>query len=399
MKAVLHNIVYRFAAVILALSMFFGGSGDFFKADSSEWSTNYKYIFVHGLSGWGSYDPVYKVMPYWGMFGGDIIKYLNDKGFDCYAASVAPSDSAWDRACELYAQLTGTIVDYGKAHSEKCNHDRFGEDYSGRALIDGWSEEEKINLIGHSFGGATVRLFAHIMENGCSEEIEVTQSDELSDFFKGGKGDFIYSITTLAAPHNGTTAYNVDKNDVPQEDDGFFSVIKNKVENSLSSLVGMANGKKDDEKAEWDYASFDMYVDNALKLNEEIATLKDTYYFSIPCDATIKNEDGTYSPDKSKMESLFVSSSKAMGAYTGKTKNGYVIDDSWRRNDGLVNTVSAMAPIGADSKPYDSTSVEKGVWNIMPIYQGDHMSLQGGLTKINDVKCYYVEMLGMINSL
>ena len=42
---------------------------------------------------------------------------------------------------------------------------------------------------------------------------------------------------------------------------------------------------------------------------------------------------------------------------------------------------------------------EKGIWNIMPVYHGDHMSLQGGMTKINDVKCFYVEHLSMINSL
>ena len=29
-----------------------------------------KYIFVHGLSGWGSYDQAYSRMPYWGMRGG-----------------------------------------------------------------------------------------------------------------------------------------------------------------------------------------------------------------------------------------------------------------------------------------------------------------------------------------
>ena len=35
-----------------------------------------KYIFGHGLSGWGSYDDVYKRMPYWGMRGGDLIAFL-----------------------------------------------------------------------------------------------------------------------------------------------------------------------------------------------------------------------------------------------------------------------------------------------------------------------------------
>ena len=127
--------------------------------------------------------------------------------------------------------------------------------------------------------------------------------------------------------------------------------------------------------------------------------IENTYYFSIPCDATVQNEDGTYSPVESKMESLFVSSSKAMGAYTGKTEGGYIIDESWQQNDGLVNTISAKAPSGAPSTDYTEGNVEKGIWNIMPVYDGDHMSLQGGLTKVNDVKGLYVDLLSMINSL
>ena len=29
-----------------------------------------QYIFVHGLSGWGSYDAAYRRMPYWGIAAG-----------------------------------------------------------------------------------------------------------------------------------------------------------------------------------------------------------------------------------------------------------------------------------------------------------------------------------------
>ncbi len=400
MSAIFHQIIYKFISIIMSVAMLFGSSGDCLMADNTEWNTNYKYVFVHGLSGWGSYDSIYKIMPYWGMFGGDLMEYLNDKGFDCYAASVSPTASAWDRACELYAQLAGTVVDYGKAHSEESGHERYGTDYTGRALIDSWSEKEKINLLGHSFGGATVRLFAHIMENGSKEETNATPESELSDFFKGGKGDYIYSVVALAAPHNGTTAYNVETKDVPEDPDAnALSGIKTEIQNALSNLVGMASGSKDENKADWDYASYDMYIDNAMAMNEWLETLPNAYYFSIPCDATTQNEDGTYSPVESKMESLFVSSSKAMGAYTGETKGGYVIDESWRQNDGLVNTVSAKAPTSAPSKDYEEGNVTTGVWNIMPTYDGDHMSLQGGLTKVNDVKDLYVELLSMINKL
>ena len=58
---------------------------------------NLQYIFVHGLSGWGSYDEAYRRMPYWGMRGGDLMAYLNAAGYPSYAASVAPTGSAGSR--------------------------------------------------------------------------------------------------------------------------------------------------------------------------------------------------------------------------------------------------------------------------------------------------------------
>ena len=101
-------------------------------------------IFVHGLSGWGSYDAAYRKMPYWGMRGGDLIAFLREKGFACYAASVSPTGSAWDRACELYAQLAGARVDYGIAHSPVFHHKRYGHDFLGCPLIPSWDEETRL---------------------------------------------------------------------------------------------------------------------------------------------------------------------------------------------------------------------------------------------------------------
>ena len=151
--------------------------------DTESWSSDYTYVFVHGLSGWGDYSPANLVMPYWGMFGGNLMKYLNARGVKAVAATVAPADSAWDRACELYAQLTGTRVDYGKEHSERCHHPRYGADYSRIPLIDAFDAEHKINLLGHSFGGATVLTFLELMANGSEAERAVTDEAELSGFF------------------------------------------------------------------------------------------------------------------------------------------------------------------------------------------------------------------------
>jgi len=96
---------------------------------------NLSFIFVHGLSGWGSYDKTYKRMPYWGMRGGDLMVFLREKGFNCYAASVSPTGSAWDRACELYAQLAGKKSDYGEVHSRSYGHARFGLDFTDKNSI------------------------------------------------------------------------------------------------------------------------------------------------------------------------------------------------------------------------------------------------------------------------
>ncbi len=83
----------------------------------------------------------------------------------------------------------------------------------------------------------------------------------------------------------------------------------------------------------------------------------------------------------------------------GKTSGGITIDDSWKENDGLVNTVSAAAPAGAPSKAFDSTDICSGIWNIFPTVEGDHMWLQGGLTRKHDIRGFYVKLLDMIDNL
>lgn len=354
-----------------------------------------QYIFVHGLSGWGSYDKTYRFVPYWGMFGGDLIKYLNEQGFSCYAASVAPEGSAWDRACELYAQLAGTVVDYGKVHSERCGHERYGRDYSREPLIPDWTSGKPLVLLGHSFGGVTVRLFSELLANGSEEEQAATDPEELSEFFRGGQGERILAIVTLAAPTNGTTAYDLHDDESFDEE----AVDVSFWEELWGNFFSGRKTAEPDGRSEDDYADFDMHIDNALALNERISTLPGTYYFAVPCSATLAEEDGSQRPIRSMMEAMFRRSSAQMGCYTGVTAGGVVIDESWQENDGLVNTVSAMAPFGAASIPFDSEDTQPGVWQILPTYAGDHMSLQGGLLKKNDIRPFYMELLEMLDGL
>ena len=90
----------------------------------------YRVIFVHGMFGWGENEGINKFIPYWGATTGSIIEYLLRNSVECYSASVGPMSSAWDQACELYAQLMGTTVDYGEYHSRKFAHKRFGRTYN-----------------------------------------------------------------------------------------------------------------------------------------------------------------------------------------------------------------------------------------------------------------------------
>ncbi len=354
-----------------------------------------QYIFVHGLSGWGSYDERYRKMPYWGMFGGDLIAFLRGRRYACFAASVSPEGSAWDRACELYAQLAGTRTDYGRAHSEKYGHGRYGRDFSSDPLIPGWNGGAPLVLLGHSFGGATIRMFSELMANGSPEERNGTDPEDLSDLFRGGQGGRIHALVTLSTPSNGTTAYDLFT-------DKSFDVSRIRIpltDRLWGRLFSRRKQAERDGRSAEDYADFDMHIDNALALNSRISTLPGTFYFSVPCAATRDTGSGIHRPVARMMEPLYRRTSALMGSYSGKTAGGFVIDDSWRENDGLVNTVSAEAPFGAPRKTFDPDRIEPGIWQVMPLFRGDHMSLQGGMLKRRDVRAFYLDLMEMIDAI
>lgn len=355
-------------------------------------SSEEKYIFVHGLSGWGSYDAVDRFLPYWGMRTGSLMNYLRGQGFDTYAASVAPEGSAWDRACELYAQLTGGVVDYGVAHSAAAGHARFGKDYSKDPLIKDF-DKSKLVLLGHSFGGITIRMFSDILANGSAEEIAATPQDEISPFFLGGQKDKVQAVVTLATPNSGTTAYDLYQD--PTFDTSSIEIPK-KYEKA-SKTMSKGTSAKQDGRASWDFASYDMRIDNALAWSAEHQTIDSVYYFAVPCVAT-KAENGVVVADPDAIPSMFMRSSILMSAYTGTTAGGYEIGPQWQENDGLVNTISAKAPIGQASEDYVGQNLVPGIWYNMPVVQGEHMCLQGGLFIKHPVRPFYLKLLTMIRN-
>ena len=382
-------------------------------ANTQSGAERYPTIYVHGLMGWGEHDQIYAVTPYWGLTS-DLMPYLTGKGYESYAASVGPLSSAWDRACELYAQLTGTTVDYGAAHAAEYGHARYGATYD-KPLFAGWSASKKINLVGHSFGGATIRLFLDILADGSAEEQAAAKAagTEVSPFFEGGKADWVYSLTTLAAPHNGTTFLECCDN---------MAQFAAEASTAMAKLLGISDFKgvydfqleqfgfyrKDGETVlealdrvlHSDFLSHndnvfrDLTIDRALELNDDIEIQPNVYYFSYAGDKTRQSAVTGERTSAVDMTPLFVPFANQMcGYYDQTTAGGFRIDKSWAPNDGLVNTVSALYPTNSASQcltksgktgyiqqdGYSNVSYHPGVWNVMPVRHYDHGNFIAGM--------------------
>ena len=353
------------------------------------------YVFCHGLSGCGQYDKKYAKKPYWGRKSGDVVAALRDRGYDAFAASVSPQGSAWDRACELYAQIAGTKTDYGAAHSRTYRHARFGRDFSGEALIPTWNDDTRLALIGHSFGGTTIRLLAELLANGSEEEREAAPAKSLSPLFSGGLAQRVHAIVALAAPSNGTTAY-----EIAQDESFDVSSVKVPVKSKVLDRAMKSKTKvKTDGRDPRDWANYDMTLDNARAFNAKTPTIPHVYYLSVACDATAPGPDGTRVPVKSITDPLFMKTATLIGCYSGKTNAGFAMGDEWHANDGLVNTVSERAPFGAPQKPLERGGVEKGVWNVMPDLRADHSYFTGGFLKKQNPHPFFRDLIELIDSL
>ena len=367
-------------------------------------STTYPYVFVHGLNGFGD-DALGEGSPvsYWGATGGPLLPELQAQGTMCFAPSVNPVGSAWDRACELYAALAGGIVDYGAAHSAACGHERFGKDY-GAPLFPGWGTVDengnlrKVNLIAHSFGGATARLLCALLQNGAPEE---RAAEGCSPLFDGGRGGWVFSLTCLAAPHNGVSLLTiVDVNPLLA---GLASLLGNgNLDGMLSGLGftwgGMGIGDVLRAAKTMDTAYYDLSLTGAGQVNLLTKNLcPDTYLFSYPVAGT--DESGKPTDD---MTALYRPLGRLIGGFISP-ENG--IDDSWRQNDCLVNTISATFPF---DEPYTDVvypkaltpdSLRPAIWYVMPVTPGDHGSIIGLGRELKETMGFYAEMLARVDGL
>ena len=410
-----------FILVIFALLIPFSGLQKqvHFDADHSADKTDYPFVLMHGFLSWGedAKHNAYQGMPYWGMFNGDLLKGLREAGFTCVAPTVDAAGSNWDRVCEVYAKLTGTRVDYGKAHSEACGHARYGEDYTGKAMLEQWDSKHKINLIGHSQAGKDVVVLASLLEAGSEAERKATTDGSLSGLFTGGKGDWVHACVGASAVYNGTSLFSGKqairdtKNALQKQIDetkylprAVRTLAKNYWEVRAEMLTRVTSG----DVADPDTAIYDMTPDNAVAMNKHLVTAKDVYYFSVVFeDVAYSKLDGHIMMDRTVADPIIGALTPVIGRTNTVTDGGLVLDEAWQINDGCVNTISQRAPFGAPTNdlsgpasPAVAKEAKKGVYNVLPTIHATHMWIIGDFVRPQmDGPTYLMHIMEMVNAI
>ncbi|MGN1418683.1 MAG: esterase/lipase family protein [Acutalibacteraceae bacterium] len=392
-------VIMAFVMMVLAFSVVAGAQ----QADVTEKQAAAPFILVHGLGGWGEYDEYNEKSPYWGGGGGmnisdgDVVKILKNEGYEAYAASVGPVSSAWDRACELFAQLTGTVVDYGEAHSKEHNHDRFGKSFVGQPLMgEEWDLSQPLNLVGHSFGGPTIRLFTSLLVFGDEAEVAAT-GESTSALFTGGHNSAVHSVTTLSGVHNGSQVANMIYDFKPSMyiisylistigafgsrgamgdiNLGHFGLTPKQDE----TRVNISPAKVKNFVTSEDNAGYDLTIRGSRELNEKIKLSPYTYYYSYSGYITEKNNCGIQK-NTAGCAAIFNGTCVMLSLSQGKTFDGVEMTEEWAINDGMVPLASAKYPLCDADKAYsyeetveNGETITPGIWYYFePIYGIDH---------------------------
>lgn len=395
---------------------------------------NHPIVMVHGFLGFGPEQFTRSGFKYWGGFD-DIVGHMraHQGKHEVWAASVGSISSNWDRAAELYYQIKGGCVDYGRAHTALFEHVGAERQPAGKcwaadpannpekyplALYPAWDAAHPIHLIAHSQGGQTIRALIQLLENGSPNGDEGGGA-----LYAGGKLGWVISATTLSAPHDGTSLRdaigdfppkladmaasvsklaNTGRSDKQVLDLGLeqFGIKRQKAETADGYRKRVRKAPFFDQK-NFDSAQYEMGPDGAQDFNKWVKTSPSVYYYSIgnlatetgaPCcnqtDRLIAPiQKRAYQYPRKDMAPLtkpyageWIIPSlgrRGIGSYTQVTPGRIPVDSSWFPNDGVVNTRSMRAPFGQPVRDYDGVSV-KGMWNFLQNYRTyDHFDMIG----------------------
>ncbi len=368
-----------------------------------EETNTYPIVLVPGFLGFSRED--IGGFYYWGGVT-DLEAALKKAGYPLLSASCGPASSVWDRTCELYACIKGGAVDYGEAHSKRYGHARFGKTFPG--IYPEWGEVDpetgilhRIHLIGHSLGGNTARLLVHLLANGSPSEIAASAGAELSPLFTGGK-DWVRGVVTFVTPHDGTTLVYHPESIAPQLKQMLRLTARAEslgLRASIDFMLeqwGLGRDSFQDQKdyvdrvmnfilrdSQDDTAMADLSPEGAWALNGLAEAVPEVYYFSWSAAATEPQKNG-YEVPAMGLKLTLRASARFMGKLPDRPLDvpeaGITLGPEWRKNDGIVNTVSMAGPrLNSHDriKPFSGIP-EPGVWNHMGILpRFDHWDAQG----------------------
>jgi triacylglycerol lipase len=382
-------------------------------------------ILLHGFSGWGRDEAL--GFNYWGGIV-DVQEHLKQHDYQVFTTASGPFSSSWDRACEIFAQIKGGVVDYGKAHSDNHGHARFGKSFEG--FYPEWgtvnSETKKLNkvhLIAHSQGGLDSRILVQLLNKGYLEE-QHTMADNvenLSPLFRGNN-DWIHSVTTLSTPHDGTTLASSVFRILPNHQQvttyisSMWSALGLPAYDWKLSQWGLERGEEEayddfqlrvEDSAFWrtsrDNASWYLSPEGAREMNGWVHAQPNVFYFSYGSQQT---SEGWFSNDHEPdigMFAIFRPFAKWMGEYTQDSPNRVIIDETWFPNDGIVNTISMNGPKNNSQDRIVEYNAEpvRGVWNDMGVLQGwDHFDYLGQFnSSYSDPRPFFVKLAHYVGAL
>ena len=374
---------------------------------------NHPVILVHGFMGWGPEEMgSYK---YWGGKY-DIEKSLRDSGYEVYTANVGPVSSNWDRAVELYYQIKGGQVDYGKIQVEKYGiiQKPINKEYKG--LYPEWSDENPIHLIGHSMGGQTIRMLDYLLKTAI---VDSTFKYEESDFLGKINEGWIKSITSISTPHNGTTLSDILTSGIPflQDFIALAAVVGNSFYDFDLEHWGFSRAKEEAwgsyfsrmrKHPAWgtkNIVAWDVSVQGARNMNSLCTANPNIYYFSyVTSNTLLDSSSNRHVPDKS-MSYIIRANARLMGMKKAYYDDGSETDSTWFENDGIVNKKSMLGPTTGINGPDPIGNYRKndilipGQWYVMGEYKSDHRKFVGhsiSKNEYNELIKTYISHLSLL---
>lgn len=336
-------------------------------------------VFVHGMFGWG---PGELPIGHWGA----ALAQFDARRFAVHEVKCGPVSSHHDRACELFAQINGGDVDYGARHSEAAGHARFVKDearpYAKKGLIDEWSAENPVILVGHSAGAHSCLKLQQLLAE---------------DFWGvGSSADWVEAVVSIAGVLNGSLLpYRFGCDPVT----GLLTGNPKRLIGATLQVANIATGFSSSGIELWldHWSDLDRFVENTDNLaydltlkgcreaNAAFRTHPNTCYLSLvsgmkpsPLKIPFTSIAMPFSPESWAGMNLFLRDgaswqyrkcafSEAAPPLPEWETTPLLSLDAWRENDGAVSAISQLYPFTAREEPhaegvFGDAPLEKGKW-------------------------------------